>query len=133
MVVDTNILISALGWKGKPRALMELVLEGELKLIISGKQLKELIRVMDYPKFSFTQEEKDRFLTLLLRIAALVETKANLCIIKEDPSDNMLLECAVENGVKLIISGDKHLRRLKKYKGIAIMSVGEFLKEIEYS
>ncbi len=35
--LDTNILISALGWKGKPRVVFEKCLQGELELVTSLK------------------------------------------------------------------------------------------------
>ncbi len=131
IVVDTNLLISALGWKGKPRMLLNLVLEDKLKLLLSSKQLKELIRVLGYPKFAFTQAQRDKFLTILLKVAVLVEIKTELDIIKEDPPDNMMIECAIENNAKFIITGNKHLLKIKEYYGIRIMTVSEFLKLVE--
>jgi putative PIN family toxin of toxin-antitoxin system len=129
IVVDTNILISALGWDGKPRALFMRILDGKHELILSRKQFIEIKRVLDYPKFGFSPEQKDCFLKILLRISALVETKIELDIIKEDYSDNMLLECAIEKKAKYIVSGDRHLRKLKNYKGVKILTASEFLKK----
>lgn len=128
IVIDTNLFISALGWEGKPRILLNRVIDGEFELLISQKQLIEIKRVLDYPKFGFSKEQKERFIKILLQIARIVETKTELNIIKEDPSDNMLLECAVETGTKIIVSGDKHLKKLKTYKGISIITVDELLK-----
>ena len=62
VLLDSNIFISALGWKGKPRVIFEKCLHGEFELVTSPNQLNELIRVMDYPKFNFTEKQK---LTLL--------------------------------------------------------------------
>jgi uncharacterized protein len=58
VVLDSNIFISALGWKGKSKVIFEKCLHGELELVISADQLKELMKVMDYPKFNFTEEHK---------------------------------------------------------------------------
>jgi hypothetical protein len=52
--------------------------------------------------------------------------KQKLKIIKQDPRDNLILECAIEGGVEYIVSGDKHLFDLKRYKDIEIVSVREF-------
>lgn len=128
VIVDTNVLISALGWEGKPRQLLREVVDGKYALFISNKQLKEIKRVLDYPKFGFAKEQKNQFLKILFHAATIVDTKTELNIIKEDPSDNALIECAIEIGAKCIISGDKHLRKLKKYNDVAIVSVNEFLK-----
>ena len=45
--LDTNILISALGWKGKPKVIFERCLHGELELVTSPNQIEELIKVKD--------------------------------------------------------------------------------------
>ena len=58
VTLDTNILISAFGWKGKPKQVFAKALKGEVELVISDKQFDELERVLDYPKFSFTEKQR---------------------------------------------------------------------------
>ena len=128
IVIDTNNLISALGWEGKSKELFRQVIDKKYDLNISIKQIEELKEVMNYPKFSFTEEQKAMFLEILFEIANVVKTKISLNVIKEDPDDNVLLECAVEANADYIISGDKHLKRLKEFGKIKIVSVSEFLK-----
>ena len=130
VVIDTNILISALGWKGKPNEIFSRVLDEEFELIISQKQIEELREVMNYPKFSFTEEQKSRFITLLLNVAKVVEISNKLKVIKEDPDDDIILETAVENNVDFIISGDHHLLKLKEYSNVKIVTANEFLSQI---
>ena len=127
IVLDTNILISALGWKGNPRVIFDRVIAGEFELILSYKQLNELMRVLNYPKFKFTDEQKDRFLSILLEVATLVKTESEVNVIKEDPSDNVILEPANEMKVDYIISGNDHLLKLKEFKGAKIITAKEFL------
>ena len=62
VVIDTNVLISALGWAGAPRKVINKVFDGEPNLYISEEILTELIKVMNYPKFGFTEEQKIRFI-----------------------------------------------------------------------
>lgn len=131
IIIDTNNLISALGWEGKSKKLIRRAINKEFDLFISVKQIAELKRVMNYPKFSFTEEQKKKFLEILFEIANIVETKIKVDVVKEDPDDNILLECAVEVNTDYIISGDEHLRKLKKFRGIRIVSVGEFLANKE--
>ena len=64
--LDTNMLISALGWKGNPKQVFEKIVNREVELIISEVQFNELSEVLDYPKFQFTEERKDRFKALIL-------------------------------------------------------------------
>ena len=128
IVIDTNNLISALGWKGNSRDLFNQVIEKKYELFMSIKLLDELKRVMDYPKFDFTEEQKNKLLQILSEISTIIETKIKLDI-AEDPDDNMFIECALESGADYIISGDEHLKKLKKFKNIKIVSVSDFLKE----
>src|SRR3989344_7674181 len=109
VVLDTNILISALGWQGKPRLVFEKILNGELELIMSDKQLYEIIRVLDYPKFNFSHGEKSRFINIILEISTLIKIDKIMNIIKEDPEDNIIITSAIIGNADYIISGDEHL------------------------
>lgn len=130
VVLDTNILISALGWNGKPRQIFERCIEGEFELIISQKQLVELQRVLDYPKFNFTEDEKETFISLILKIATIVDILGTVDVIKEDPDDNVILETAMTGKCRYLISGDPHLLQLKKLDQIEILTANEFLEEV---
>lgn len=131
LTLDTNGLISALGWKGNPHQIFLKCVNGELALITSPKQLEELQRVLDYPKFDFTLEQKERFLNLILEIAIIVETHDIVKAVKEDPDDNVILETALVGNAKYIVTGDSHLLQLKEYAGIKIVTPNDFLNEIK--
>ncbi len=127
IVIDTNVLVSAFGWAGKPRQIFEQVLDGNFELILSEKQLAEIRRVLSYPRLKLTAGEQARFLDVLTLTARIVETHNDLNIVKEDPTDNMLLEAAVEHNAKYIVSGDQHLLNVKEFRGIKILTPAEFL------
>src|SRR3989344_9446563 len=97
--LDTNILISALGWKGKPKVIFEKCLHGELILVTSPNQIEELKRVMNYPKFNFTDEQKAAFVSIILDIATMAEIAGKITIIAGDPDDNAILEAAIVGDV----------------------------------
>jgi len=126
IVIDTNNLISALGWEGNSRDLLIRVINKEYEFIISIKQIEELKRVLDYPKFGFSKEQKRKFLEVIFEIANVIDTKLKLNV-TDDEKDNMLLECAIEGEADYIISGDNDLLRLKKFRNARIVSVKEFL------
>lgn len=128
ITIDTNNLISALGWEGKSRELILKVIDNKYELIISLKQISELKKVMDYPKFKFSEEQKKKFLKILFEISNIIDTKLKLNIVKEDPDDDIHLECGVEGKADCIISGDNHLLKIKKFRNIKIMNVNDFLK-----
>jgi predicted nucleic acid-binding protein len=50
--------------------------------------------------------------------------------IPEDPQDNKFITAAIEGEADYIVSGDHHLRDLKNYQGISIVSPSEFLQII---
>ncbi len=130
LTLDTNGLISALGWKGKPHDIFAKCVSGELGLVTSPKQLVELQKVMDYPKFDFTPEQKERFLNLILEIATIVETHDIVKAVKEDPDDNVILETALAGNAEYIVTGDSHLLQFKEYSRIKIVTPNDFLNEI---
>ncbi len=128
VLLDTNIIISALGWAGKPREIFQKCLSGELELITSLQQLDELMRVMDYPKFNFSEEQKLTILGIITAIATIVEITGQMKMVKEDPDDDAILETAMVGEVSYIISGDPHLLNLKAFIGIKMMTASEFLE-----
>lgn len=127
VTLDTNILISALGWKGNPHRILQKAMDGEIELFLSNKQFEELARVLDYPKFDFTEEQKSRFKALISAIVTFVEPLTTLDLIKEDPSDNRVLECALVAQVDFIISGDLYLLSFGKLGKTKILKASEFL------
>jgi putative PIN family toxin of toxin-antitoxin system len=132
VVIDTNTLISAMGWKNsKPRKIIEGCLYNKWGLVESIDLLREFIEVIQRPKFNFiSEEDKKEFLINLMNICDFVEPKKKLELIKDDPDDNIVLECALEGNVDYIISGDEHLLKLKKFENIKIVSSDNFLKII---
>ena len=128
IILDTNIYISALGWEGNPKKIFNKVIEGKYELIISHKQFKEITTVLDYPKFVFIQEQKERFILLLNEIATIVKTKINVNVVKDDPSDNIILEPAAEINIDYIVSGDRHLLGLKEFNDAKIVTPQQFLE-----
>ena len=133
VTLDTNILVSALGWEGNPKKVFEAVVAGKADLVISEALIAELSKTLDYPKFQFSQEQKDRFKALILSLATLVKPAEKISAIKEDTDDNRVLECAATGKADYIVSGDNDLLRLKEFRGIRIKNPKEFLEELEKS
>ena len=139
IVVDTNVIISSvLTPGGKSDQLCESVFDGQLQLILSNAILRETRRVFSYHKIQkllnkrgVTSELIEDFLIKLIRISTLVAPKNVPDIIKEDPADNAILAAAFAGQAGFIVSGDQHLRALKEYQGIKILSPADFLEEIK--
>ncbi|MBI2146316.1 putative toxin-antitoxin system toxin component, PIN family [Candidatus Woesearchaeota archaeon] len=126
--LDTNILISALGWSGKPRIIFEKCFHGELELVTSPNQIDELRRVMEYPKFNFTEGQKAAFISIFLEIVTMVDIPGKVKAVVEDPDDNAMLETAIVGNVGYLISGDPHLLKLKEFAKVKIVTASEFLE-----
>lgn len=129
VVPDTNVLISALFWRGNPYRILRLAIEGKIKLVISEEIIEEVREVlMREEKFELTEEEIETYCTLLRYHAELVNPSKTLRAITKDPDDNKFLECAVEGKADCIVSGDSHLLELGEYKGIKILTPAELIK-----
>lgn len=133
IVLDTNALISGLLWGGNESTIIERAEKREIQLFISPKILKELEGVLKRAKFTKRLEDKEytveKAVAKIALIATLIDPNINISEIKEDPDDNLVLECGVSADVDFIISGDNHLLSLKRYAGIAIITASEFIKE----
>lgn len=80
------------------------------------------------------KEEKIDFpkiIEILVSNSRVVFPRRTPHTIKEDPSDNHFLACAIVAQASFIISGDEHLLKLKAFQGIPIVSPKEFLKIIK--
>jgi hypothetical protein len=67
-------------------------------------------------------------LKALTHTGNLIVPDFTLEIITEDPPDNRILECAVAGNANLIVSGNRHLLRLREYEGIAIVRPRDFMR-----
>jgi len=128
IVLDTNVLISALVFGGNPRRILEKVIRGELELHLSESILVELQGVLQRSKFSFSAEAIRVILSELRAISEVVEPSVHIHQIEADPADNRVLECAEESHADFIISGDNHLLGIKEYNKIDVVSPSQFLR-----
>lgn len=131
ITIDTNILVSALGWNGAEASVVEMILESKLELYLSTEILSEFFRVVKYPKFRFADSEIDGFIGRLLSNSVIVNPSQSVEVIIDDPADNKILECALEGKCEFIISGDRHLLSLGEYEGIKILRAADFLKVLD--
>lgn len=130
VVFDTNILFSALGWRGRPHECVELARSSRIDAVTCQELIDELAEKLQ-AKLEFTDEQISEVLADLLGFLALVEISNTLRFISADPDDDKVLECAVAAGAAYIISGDRrHVLPLGIYQGIAIVSAADFLAHV---
>jgi len=129
ITTDTNTLVSATIAKGNEFELLKLVKSKKIDLVLSPQILKEFKEVISRPKFGFSQEQVINVFKQIISISTIIMPSIKLSIIKIDPEDNKVLECAETGKVDYIISGDDHLLKLKKYKDIKIVKT-KFILDI---
>ena len=104
-----------------------------MQLILSDEIIKEYAGVLGYEEIQ--DKIRDKKLSVIhtiqkiISISAIIEPKVKLDIIKDDPDDNRILECAATGNVDCIVTNDKHLLKLKKYNNITIMTPDEFVEK----
>ena len=125
-VFDTNILFSATGWHGSPYQCLTLAREGKITLILCREILTEYHEKMQ-TKLGMTPDQATRAVAEILSCATLTDIKNELRVVKDDPDDDKVVECAVVGSAAHIVSGDRHLLDMKEYQGIAIIRANEFL------
>jgi putative PIN family toxin of toxin-antitoxin system len=131
VVIDTNVVISALLFGGEPGELIPLWKNGRIAALASKEMVDEYLRVLAYPKFELGAEEINFLLYQeIVPYFEIVTAKPGSVIIEEDPSDDKFIRCAQAGRAKTIISGDRHLLRLKALGGIRILTPARFLTEV---
>ncbi len=128
VVIDTNVFVSGIFWKGQSNKVLNHWKEGKITTIISTDILSEFIKVMSDFKIQLPEGMIKEWVNLILRNSILVEPKEKLAVVKDDPKDDMFIEAAVAGNVEYIISQNKHLLKLKSFKGIKIVKPEEFNK-----
>lgn len=130
IVLDTNVLVSALIKSGKPRKLLFEIIQRKHELILSREILEEFAHVAADPKIRkyVKQEDIIRFLRDIANMAKIVRVKSRFKIVKEDPADDTILRTCHDAKARYIVSGDKHLQNLRRFRGIKIVTVNEMLR-----
>jgi len=131
VVFDTNVLVSAFGFGGKPlECLLLSVVENDIEIAVSEETLSELRRVMEYEHLPFTDEEKRRYPEILEDLAVVGEPGIEVDEVR-DEDDDIFLECALEADADYIVSGDDDLLELEEFRGVSIVTPEEFLGQID--
>jgi len=127
VVFDTNVYISAFVISAS---------QGERALILARRRMFDLFTSVPIltetanklrDKFGQTDEDIGAALRLISRIAVIVRPTQRLHVLKDDP-DNRILECAAEAAADVVVTGDRHILKLKTHGDAAILRLGDFLR-----
>lgn len=128
VVLDTNIFISGiLVEKGNPAIVIKAWKRAhKYQLFITEEIIREILRVMK--RLNIPQSIINEWDVVIRKNAVKIISGKKVEVIKDDPADNKFLECALECQADYIVSGDKHLKNLNRFKKTRIVNPEEFLK-----
>ncbi len=127
VVIDTNVFVSGVLTKGgNPSVVIKAWRRTrKYQLFITEEIIQEVLRVMK--RLNIKADIIADWDKLLRKRAIQVVPARKIEVIREDPSDNKFLECAIESYADYIVTGDEHLKKLNKFEGIEIVSARKFL------
>ena len=128
LVLDTNVVASAMLWGGNPKLLLQARREKRIELFTSVPMLAELTDILVRPKFA------RKIAASLLTVDQLVDGYAALTQvvrptltprIVSDPDDDVVIGTALAAKADLLVTGDRGLLDVGAYQGIRIVGVSE--------
>ena len=127
VVFDTNIFISAFVIPGSlaEKTILKIIEEEDV-LLISKDIIGEVLSVLSR-KFGRDREGLSHVAVTLSDLAELVKPARRVAVFKDEP-DNRILECALSGEADLLVTGDKKMLQLRKYKGVEIVSLRAYLE-----
>jgi putative PIN family toxin of toxin-antitoxin system len=130
-VLDTNVLLSAFTKPGgRVVALWVAALERRYQLLISPAIITEVAEKLR-SKFEWEEARILRRTKLMAKTGrTIVVPRFVLDVIPDDLDDNRILECAIAGKADVMVSGDRHLLRLKSYQGTPIVRPVDFLRTL---
>jgi len=134
-VLDTNVVISALIWGGKPFELLQAAIDGDLRLITSPALMEELHCVLLRPHLAGRLERRtssvSQALALYAGLAEHIDPPPLPLPISRDPDDDAVLALAVAAHANLVVSGDGDLLVLGSYTDIPIVTAAQALSQLD--
>ena len=131
VVVDSNVVVSALLFGGISGNLIPLWKGGHIQPLCSKEIIDEYVRVLAYPKFELSESEIEFLLSQeIVRWFEIVMVSLGKPFVAADPSDDKFIWCALQGKADAIISGDEHLLNLAP-SPIPVLRPSRFLREHE--
>ena len=129
VVLDTNVLVSALLFGGQPGRLRDLWVGGRFVPLVSKETFAEFSKVLSYPKFRLSAAETTMIIEEeLLPYADVVEVTEDAAGVCRDSDDDKFLAVAASGDASYLVTGDKDLLVLKAFGTTRIVTVSDFLE-----
>jgi len=131
VVVDTNVVISALTAGGTPQKIIQAWITGEFLAVMSKELKQEINVVLNRSKFFKPDKKRKILLGTLFNQALMVLPQPIDQIVFSDENDHFLLELAVTGQAAYIVSGDHGLLKVRKIRGIEILNPHQFCQKLK--
>ena len=134
IVLDTNIVISGLIWRGVPHQVVLALADDKYAAYTSYSMVSELTRKLLGSKLGRELIKRDiSAQQLVMSYTALCEVVSPALLnqpICRDPDDDAVLACAKAANADLIVSGDQDLLVLEAFEGIQIVTAAQALERL---
>lgn len=127
VVFDSGVWISGFEFGGTPLAAVRLAYK-EHQIALCDGILDEIYAAL-VRKFRWSEDRLKDSLSDYLDNVSQAEVRGELHGVCRDPNDDMVIECAINAGADVIVTGDKDLLAVRSYEGIRIITPREFLSE----
>ena len=128
VVLDTNIFVSGTFWKSSlSRQILDSWDNDKFTLVSSNEMIAELVRILRDFKVRMADDEIELIKENIFSKAIIVEPLERVQIVKDDPDDDKFFEAAIAGGVGWIVSQDRHLLKVRVYRGVNVVTPEEFM------
>ena len=128
IVIDTNVVASAVFFGGRPGELLDLLLHRRLEAVATDRIVAEYQATVDYLLARYGEGQMRLSLLPVVAAMDLIPQTEDIHICR-DPDDDKFISCAVDGGCIYIVSGDKDLLSVGQYDGVEILTVAQFLEQ----
>src|SRR4051794_35964837 len=101
--------------------------ESQIRIAISRAIVDEIVEVLR-DKFGYSEVDLMEVESWLQEFTYMVSPIRTVDVVKDDPDDNRIVECAIASGSTMIVTGDKDLLRLGNIEGIEVLTVSQYLR-----
>ena len=131
IVIDTNIIASAIFFGGKPDKLIGLLMAHKIDAYVSKDIVAEYYETSTHLEQKYSVRKVSPSLDDIVSQCTLVSPTRSVTVCR-DPDDNKFIECALEGKCLYIVSGDNDLLDLKSYGDVEIVTVAEFFERYDF-
>lgn len=135
LVLDTNVVVSALVWGGVPYKLIEAAAAGDIDLVTSPALLAELCDVLGREhlasRLAKQHSSVEQALGFYGELAISVSPLSTPRVVTGDADDDHVIAAAVAGSAEIVVSGDRHLLSLSSHQGIGVVNAAEALGRVD--